>query len=333
VRSERLVKLLELLHRNAAMEADALARDCGVSVRTLSRDLDALRSAGFSVYFDRGYRLAFPPLLPPVTFTANEALALRLAARKAPRGTEPGAEQALSLASEKLQQALAARPPDEPEERQLSLLLPVRDARIERLVTRLTPAIGARHTVKLKVAAGPKATRERRVDPLQLLPSAGGWTLLAYAHDRHRIVRIPLARVQDVSPTAARFRGPASHLLERHLHSGADSGAEFYKVRILCRPPLAQALRKHPPVGALMWDEAPAGAIIFTLATVRAEDQIPWLLACSDAVEILEPAHLRQEVQRIALAIADHHRAERVARDATAPELGPASMADARSTE
>src|SRR5574337_154106 len=76
-RSERLVRLLTLLHAKAGMEAAALARACGVSERTLQRDLDALTRAGFPIYFDHGYRLAAPALLPPISLTVDEALALR----------------------------------------------------------------------------------------------------------------------------------------------------------------------------------------------------------------------------------------------------------------
>ena len=82
-RSERLMKLLELLHNQPGLEAQALAKACGTSPRTLQRDLDALGAAGFPVYFERGYRLAAPTLLPAVTLTVEQALALRMAAASA----------------------------------------------------------------------------------------------------------------------------------------------------------------------------------------------------------------------------------------------------------
>ena len=90
-RSERLIKLLELLHNQAGMDAEALAGACGASTRTLQRDLDDLGAAGFPVYFDHGYRLATPALLPAVTLTVDQALALSLAARTAAPRQNAGA--------------------------------------------------------------------------------------------------------------------------------------------------------------------------------------------------------------------------------------------------
>lgn len=306
-RSERLVTLLELLRNSTALEADALAKACGVSVRTLSRDLDALRSSGFPVFYDHGYRLAFPALLPPITFTANEALTLRLAARSVAPRADPTAAQALGNAGDKLQQALAALPPAAPADRQLALALPVQDPRTDAVVGRLAEALQEHRTVKVVYADGQEAGRERRLDPYQLLPSETGQVLLGYAHDRRRLMRVPVGRLAEVSLTRRRFRPLPERMLQRHLRTGTASPPEFHKVRILCRPPLALLLRKHPPAGALMWEEAPGACIVFTLATLRLEDLVPWLLACGGAVEVLEPARLRQEVLRAARAIADRH--------------------------
>jgi predicted DNA-binding transcriptional regulator YafY len=306
-RAERLVTLLELLRNSAALEADALAKACGVSVRTLSRDLEALRSSGFPVFYDHGYRLAFPALLPPITFTANEALTLRLAARSAAPRADATASQALTNAADKLQQALAALPPAAPPDRQLALALPVQDPRADAVIGRLAEALQEHRTVKIVYADGREAGRERRLDPYQLLPSDAGQTLLGYAHDRRRLVRVPIGRVAEVSVTRRRFRPLPERVLQRHLRAGMAGPPAFHKVRILARPPLAALLRKHPPAGALMWEEAPGGSILFTLATLRLEDLVPWLLACGGAVEVLEPAGLRQEVLRAARAIAERH--------------------------
>jgi len=123
-----LMKLLELLHNQPGLEAEALSAACGTSERTLQRDLDALGAAGFPVYFERGYRLAAPTLLPAVTLTVDQALALRVAAASTASRAEPATARTLSIASQKLEQAMAARPPEDQVERQLAL--PVQDAQV-----------------------------------------------------------------------------------------------------------------------------------------------------------------------------------------------------------
>lgn len=308
LRSERLVKLLELLHTHAGMEAAALASACNISARTLRRDLGALAAAGFPVYFDHGYRLAAPVLLPGITLSVDEALALRLAAQAARPRAESVAARALASAIEKLQQALVTKPPDPPAEQQLALALPVRDPRAEAVMGGLTTAIAERRSVRLTYVPGPRrGVHSRRADPYRLLPSPLGWVLLAYCHDRRRILRIPVASLQEASVMRRRFPPVAARRLERHLHRGPAAPPGPHRVRLACRPPLVQALRQHPPMGTFMVDEGPEGSAIFTLAAMRTEDLVPWLLACGDAVEVLEPATLRQEIRRIAQALAARH--------------------------
>lgn len=290
------------------MEAGALARACTISERTLLRDLDALTAAGFPVYFDRGYRLAAAALLPPVTLTVDEALALHLAAQSAGPRVGSIAARSLTLATDKLQQALSTRPPEDPPERQLALELLVQDPRTEALLATLTSAIAERRSVRLTYhPVARRGSRARRTDPYRLLPGGTGWTLLAYCHDRRRILRIPVNHIQEVSATRRRFAPVAPRLLERHLHPGPPTPPAFHRIRIAYRPPLADALKEHPPVGAIMWDEGPEGSAIFTLVAIRTGDLVPWLLSCGDAVEVLEPVSLRQQIRRIARAMAARH--------------------------
>ncbi len=312
-RSERLVKLLTLLQSRPGMEAGALARACAISERTLRRDLDALAAAGFPVYFDHGYRLTAAALLPPVTLTVDEALTLRLAAQAAAPRSGSIAARSLTLATDKLQQVLATRPPEDPLEGQLALELPVQDPRTEALLAALTTAIAERHSVKLTYSpAARRGSPSRRVDPYRLLPVRAGWDLLAYCHDRRRIMRIPVNHLREVSMSRRRFRPVAARLLERHLHPGQAPLPAFQRIRIAYRSPVAEALKEHPPVGALMWEEGPEGSVIFTLVAARTKDLVPWLLSCGDAVEVLEPVDLRQEIRRIARAMAARHTSEPV---------------------
>ena len=307
-RSERLVKLLDLLHAHTGMEGDALARACGISARTLQRDLDALTAAGFPVYFDHGYRLAAPALLPALVLTVDEALALRLAAQAATPRAEPATTRALGLAAAKLQQALLTKPPEEPPERQLALALAIGGPSEEALLTTLMTAITEQRTVKLTyIRTTRQGSRPRAVDPYRLLPSPEGWDLIAYCHDRRRILRIPLTHLRDASVVRRHFPPVPARLLERHLHRGQAGPPAIQWVRILCRPPVVQSLRQHPPVGSLMWEDGPEGSVIFTVGTLRMEDFVPWILACGDAVEVLEPAGLRHQIGKIARTIADRH--------------------------
>src|SRR5262245_41584083 len=80
-RTERLFALAEYLRgRRTGVTAEALAVRFEVTVRTIYRDLDALRAAAMPIGAERGpgggYALDRNYTLPPVNFTAREAALL-----------------------------------------------------------------------------------------------------------------------------------------------------------------------------------------------------------------------------------------------------------------
>ena len=87
-RSARLFALAEYLRgRRTGVTAEALAERFGVTVRTIYRDLDTLRSASLPLAAERGrgggYALDRSYSLPPVNFTAREAALLVAVGRHA----------------------------------------------------------------------------------------------------------------------------------------------------------------------------------------------------------------------------------------------------------
>src|ERR1043165_5779290 len=80
-RTERLFALAEYLRgRRTGVTAEALAERFGVTVRTMYRDLDALRAASLPLGAERGrgggYALDRSYSLPPGNFTARDAALL-----------------------------------------------------------------------------------------------------------------------------------------------------------------------------------------------------------------------------------------------------------------
>jgi predicted DNA-binding transcriptional regulator YafY len=148
------------------------------------------------------------------------------------------------------------------------------------------------------------------MDPYRLLSTEAGWEVLAYCHERRRILRIPVSHLQEAALSKKRFRPVAARLLERHLHHAPLLARGFLKIRLACRPPLAQTLQKHPPTGMLIWEDGPEGSVIFTLVALRTSDVLPWLLACGESLEVLEPPALRDEIARIARDLAARHSAK-----------------------
>lgn len=111
-RAARLLRLVQLLRRHRApVTAGALAGELGVSVRSVYRDIDALRDQGASIEGAAGVGYLLRPgfLLPPLMFTDEEIEALVLGLRLAAQHGDAALERAGADAAAKLRAVL---PPD-----------------------------------------------------------------------------------------------------------------------------------------------------------------------------------------------------------------------------
>jgi predicted DNA-binding transcriptional regulator YafY len=174
-----------------------LAKRFEVSVRTVERDLDALRQSGVPIWSEAGrtggYALDKDRTLPPLTLTPAEALAVTLALRD--NAGSPFAEAARSAA----QKVLAALPGD----------VRRREQALEaRLFDTGEPAPA--HPFARVIAAGVEhgrvldlhytdrhgATTERAVEPLGLLRADGSrWYLVAHCRLRDALRGFALTQI------------------------------------------------------------------------------------------------------------------------------------------
>jgi predicted DNA-binding transcriptional regulator YafY len=77
-KAERLLLILNLMRARRNLRAEDLASECGVSQRTIYRDIKAISDANIPIYFENGYKYLTDAFLPPLNFTLEEYLALYL---------------------------------------------------------------------------------------------------------------------------------------------------------------------------------------------------------------------------------------------------------------
>src|SRR6476659_6146621 len=111
-RTQRLFALAEYLRgRRTGVTAEVLAERFGVTVRTIYRDLDALRDASMPLAAERGrgggYALDRSYSLPPVNFTAREAALLVALGRHAIETRLPPFTETLESGLDKVRAALS----------------------------------------------------------------------------------------------------------------------------------------------------------------------------------------------------------------------------------
>jgi predicted DNA-binding transcriptional regulator YafY/glutathione S-transferase len=110
-RAERLFDLLQLLRRHRRPVSGAiLAREAGISLRTLYRDIAVLQAIGAQIEGEPGLGYVLKPgfLLPPLMFSREEIEALTLGLKWVGRRTDPTMQQAARDAMAKVAAVLPA---------------------------------------------------------------------------------------------------------------------------------------------------------------------------------------------------------------------------------
>ncbi len=207
----RALLVLELIQNAPGITADRLADRLGLSDRAVRRHVGILREAGIPVESTRGryggYRIGRGLRLPPLMFTAAEALGLVMAVLEGhPAGEDDPVGQALGKIVRALPEPLA-RPADAVRRvpaRGWHVVVPDVDVTL-----RLVQASDAGQRVRLRYGHGPDREWDVELDPWAVVVRHRRWYLLGWSHDKddRRVFRVDRVRSVDVLPQ--RFEPPA----------------------------------------------------------------------------------------------------------------------------
>jgi len=209
--STRLLKVLSLLHSRRFWAGAELAREVGITERSVRRDMERLRSLGYPVHATSGvgggYELGAGSELPPLPLEDDEAIAVAVGLRAAATGPILGLEEASLRALLKLEKVLPKRLRRQAKALQSVIVQfgsrgPAVDAEW------LTVIAGACRDAQLLdfgyVARGGE-TSQRNVEPYRVVHSASRWYLLAFDPSRADWRTFRLDRIATAPTLGARF--------------------------------------------------------------------------------------------------------------------------------
>jgi len=247
----RALLALELVQGSPGITADRLADKLGVTERAARRYVGILREAGIPIESVRGpyggYRLGRGLRLPPLMFSAAEALGLVMAVldghHDAKDPTDP-VGSALGKIVRALPEPVAAQA-----EAVRRTTAPAPDRAAARpdpeTTTALVRACSNRRRVRLRYRSEAGSEWVTEVDPWAVVVRHGRWYLLCRSHtaDARRAYRID--RVRGVEVLADTFSPPADldpvAMLEEHLAVGWE-----YDVEVVIDAPVDAVARRLP---------------------------------------------------------------------------------------
>ena len=305
---DRRLLILTRLRAEVPVRAQDLAEECDCSIRTVYRDIDALCQAGVPVAAmpGEGYRLVEGYHLPPIAFTAEEAVQLLL-----------GSDLALGLGTAAQREAARAAAA-----KVEAVLRPETRGVVDRLRERIrvsrwrqreaTPwlALLQQGVINDRVlhlryhSFSSDELTEREVEPYYLLHYGGDWHLVGFCRLRGGVRDFRAGRIRDVELLPERFERPD----EAHFEQGYHQHDEPLEVRVWLEASAVPWAREAPAFG-LQHEEPTEGGSVFVYHTRELRRLMPWLLSWGASARVLSPpdvvARVRGEAQALAESYAE----------------------------
>lgn len=314
-RTDRLVAMVMYLQGRRLVKADDLARHFEISVRTVYRDMSALGEAGVPIAGEAGvgYSLVKGYHLPPVMFTAEEAMALAVGEDLVKQFTDRSLATPMSSALLKIRSVLPPPCQDDLDRLAKSTAVEGRPRLPEDLDRRtllpLQQAVVGRRAIRLAYRDRADSETAREVEPLGVVRYADAWYLVAWCRLRKDYRHFRLDRIRRLEVLAERFAPRPDFSLRRHLEEGMAQ-AEWIEVRVRFDRDVRDRVRRECFTSPTDERLVPGG-VEWTLRTHSLDWFARWLLSFGTAATALAPAELRDKIATLAQEVAARHAKRR----------------------
>lgn len=303
-RAIRLAQIQHFLHKNSnGLTTREIANLCGVTVRTIQRDLLILQSdlkVPLSKEHGDRYTIFREYLLPPVSLSLYEALVVFLASRLTMRQTDennPHVESALNKIASVLPSPISIQL------RQAIRTInskPVDSGNVN-IFEQLAIAWGTRRRVKIHYQSlKSMEPKEWFLAPYFIEMTGTGYSTYvignATSPDRQGITTFKLDRIREIELLNEEFEIPLEMDLAKLLQGswGIIWGEEI-EVKLRFSPDVTRRVKEsiwHP---SQLIEDLPDGGCLFTVRVGSILEMTPWIRGWGADVEVLEPKTLRDE--------------------------------------
>lgn len=223
-RAERLHALSEALRRGGkrGRSAEGLARELGVSVRTIKRDLTALEASGVPLWSrpgpGGGYGIVAGGSLPPVALSPAQALGLMAAVRAA--RDAPYSDLA-AAAVRKIVDVLDPRTREQVSELAQRVWVDSPPSASRSVRSACEQAMTDQRVLRIDFISAAGERTRRDVEPILFAGTGGGWYLIGWCRLRGAVRWFSLDRIHKATPT----RQPCSGYTIDEIGAPPDTAA------------------------------------------------------------------------------------------------------------
>jgi len=301
-------KVLKTVEAGRWTSAGDLAREYGVTERTIRRDIEALQEAGFPLYDDRegggrvwrlveGYRERLTQ-----GFSISELTALYFGRNLISfLGTAPFAQD-LESAFAKIREALP--------QKSLGYLSRIQDlfaarpdpwkdySRKQDVIAGLVDATLHQRQVRMAYYSfNSRKTKSYTLDPYRLVYYRGGLYLYARAHEYDAVRTFAVERIQKIEVLDVTFEAPQGFDVTEFARGAFGiHGGPAEKVVLLFAADLAGYIKERTWHETQVLEDLPDGSVRLTMTVFPGWELQSWVKGFIPHVSVVEPAALRKTI-------------------------------------
>ena len=286
------------------MNAGRLAEECGVTERSIYRDIISLSEANIPIYYDMGYKMASDNFLPPLNLTIEEYQCLCLALESTPLKISSQHREIVKKLCAKIEAGLSERVKKEKKSAPKTTHIEIASTQEEKKARRFYPVIELALTtdrcLNLKYNSISSGLTTRVVEPQFIIFRGRAFYFIAYCRLRKELRTFRIDRVISVKVSEER----SHRRLDVRPQDYFEGSWEIFKgepvevvVKFTGTAAKIVSLGHHHKSETI--EEKANGAIIYRAKVNGLHEIKRWILGFGADAEVLKPEKLRDSIRSL----------------------------------
>ncbi|HDL01898.1 MAG TPA: YafY family transcriptional regulator [candidate division Zixibacteria bacterium] len=309
---DRMLFILNLLRTRKNMNADKLAEECGVTERSIYRDIISLSEMNIPIYYENGYKLASDNFLPPLNFSIEEYQLLKTALESSPLIKTDKYSKIYKSLIVKIDSCLSDNVQKEKKYSPLTTRIEIKDSIDDehsiQFYELIEKAISTQKIISLKYVSIKSGESQREVNPYFIIFRGSAFYFVGYCHLKKEYRTFRMNRIIDVSITDKDFIKSDDISAESYFEgSWSVFSGKPVDVVALFSGDAAKVILSSVHHQNEQKEQLENGFVKYSVTTKGLEEIQRWLLRFGAEVEIVTPQELRFSLLRIGQALTEKY--------------------------
>ncbi len=296
--------ILNSLRSRKNLSAIRLAEECGVTERSIYRDILSLSEANVPIYFDRGYKLASDNFLPPLNFDLEEYNCLQMSLESSPLARIDKYQALIKRVKAKVDAGLSDTVKNKRRFTPASthIEIPVTSTVDQPgLFAQIEQAIQDDRCLEISYDSIESGQSQRIVEPYFIVFRNRAFYFIAFCRKSNDFRTFRIDRTRKATVTDQTFIRKAGVSAESYFEGswGVFRG-ERTTVTVLFKGHAARVVLSGKHHAGEEVEKLRDGSVRFKVTTCGLEEIKYWILSFGSEAEVIEPKQLRENLSRLA---------------------------------